>query len=1168
MNTSLMKRVVSPEFCGRRWARFASHIVLVVLCSATFCRVTYSQSTFGTVLGTVKDPSGSTIAKAKIDLFNTGTNATRSTESNANGTYQFNNIDVGTYKLTAEAPGFQKTEYQAFDLGSRESKHVDIDLKIASQAATVTVEAISIVQTDASNISESKGSLELTDLPVAIYTRSQGSTSAFSTLTAQPGVQTDDHNNIVVSGASPSQISITIDGISSVGVGAGSGNQATGGALQELFPSFNAIEEIKISEVLNPAEFGGVADITTVSKSGTNSFHGGAFENVQNTAFNAADTFSNQVNPVKLNNFGVYIGGPVILPKLYNGRNKTFFFVSGEILRLPKSQTNLLSVPTQAMRNGDLSAYLDPANGGSDNALTGYPGNIIPKSELNPFGQKLLNFFYPLPNYGPPGAIANNYLATYALPINSAQGDMRVDEQISSKHLVYVRYTYKNRRIIGLPYDASGNPGSPLVGNTSRPEIYNAFTTAYNWIISPSIVNELRGGFSAARFGASYGVTSQQAASYFGLTSPPLPGAVPAGDDTPTINLTGFLGSRPQTADTNPSENTAQVLDTVTWTKSKHTMKFGGDFRHSGSLFTQVFKDYQLGDYIFNGSALGALLGTGAATPLASLLLGYPDLTTIGSVVNPATDAQQNSYAFFGQDDWKVSQSLTINFGLRWEYHPGFHDINNNMTNWVPDYVSTVDGMTVHGASILPNQAAFANVNPQFVASIYPTPIILASKVGLGESLRSASKKDFAPRIGFAYRIGSDNKTVLRGGYGRFIEALQSATAINGWSVESSNIGFFNNSLGDNGLPVFQMPYSYPSNTAQPGTQFYDLATNIHYKDPIVEEWNLTVERDLGKGVGLRLSYDGNHGYNLPTLANINQIPPNTLGFNDPKSQAAIPFPQVSFIETGENQGFGNYQAGTIAVHKRTSSFQFDASYVFTRNLANTIGSAYAPAQRYPDEFGNLLSDFYHPGIDYGNVPFSRRNRFLATFLYELPFGKGKAFMNSANPVVDKIIGGWVLSGVALFQSGPFMTVTIPGSSDPSGTGFPGLAASLIGNGGRADTVRGVDPYLGQSLNQWINPNAFSIPADNIGRFGDSMQGAVQGPATKAVSLSLLKRIPLAESVRFEFGAQVSNVTNHPNYTPPGNLTLTVPGFGQITGMQTAEGAGPRAIQLTGRLTF
>ncbi len=1149
---------------------------LAVLGILGYCGLAYSQSTFGTILGTVKDPSGSVIPKAKIDLINTGTSAVRTTESGTGGNYQFNNIDVGNYRLSVEATGFQKTDFQAFDLGARESKHIDIDLQVATQATTVTVEAVATIQTDASNVSESKGALELTDLPVAIYTRSQGSTSAFSTLTAQPGVQTDANNQITVAGASPSMISVTIDGISSVGAGFG-GSGTTGSALTELFPSFNAIEEIKISETLNPAEFGGVADITTVSKSGTNSFHGGAFENVQNTDFNAADTFSNQVNPVKLNDFGVFIGGPVIIPKLYNGRNRTFFFASGEVLRLPKSQTAVLSVPTQAMRNGDLSAYLQDANGGAANQLTGYPGNIIPTTQLNPFGQKLLNFFYPLPNYGPPGAIANNYLASYSLPINSAQGDVRIDQQVSSKHLVYVRYTYKNRRITGLPEDSGGNPGSPLVGETSRPEIYNALTTAYNWIISPSLVNELRGGFSTARFGASYAVTSQEAANYFGLTSPPLPGAIPPGDDTPTINLTGFLGSRPQTADTNPSESTAQVLDTVTWTRQKHTIKFGGDYRHEGSLFTQVFKDYQLGTYTFNGSALSALLGPGAATPLASLLLGYPDQTTIGSVVNPATDAQENAYAFFGQDDWKVSSSLTINFGLRWEYHPGFHDINNNITNWDPYYTSTVNGQVEHGASILPNQAAFANVNPQFAASIYPTPIILASQVGLNDTLRTASKKDFAPRIGFAYRIGGGNKTVIRGGYGRFIEALQSATAINGWSVESSNIGYFFNSLGANGLPVFQLPYSYPSNTAQPGTQFYDLASNIHYKDPIVEEWNLTLERDLGKGVGIRASYDGNHSYNVPTLANINQIPPNTLGFNAPQSQAAIPFPQVSFIETGENQGFGNYQAGTFSVHKRSSSFQFDSSYVFTRNLSNTIGAAYSTAQRYADEFGNLLTDYYHPGIDYGNVPFSRRNRFLTTFLYELPIGKGKRFLNTSNVLADKVIGGWVLSGVLLFQTGPFMTVTIPGSYDPSGTGFPGLASSLIGNGGRADTVPGVSPTQGQSLGQWINPNAFTIPCPNcgnpgypaaIGRFGDSLSGAVQGPGTQAVSMSLLKRIPLTESIRLEFGAQVSNLFNHPNYAPPPNLTLGVPGFGQINSMQSAEGAGPREIQLTGRLTF
>ena len=432
-------------------ARLGFGVIVTVLCVLSLNSVAYAQSTFGTVLGTVKDPSGSVIPKAQVQLVNTGTNTARETETSSNGGYQFVNIDVGTYQLTVDALGFQKTEFQAFDLTSRETKHIDLDLKVATQATTVTVEAIAVVQSDASNVSETKGSLELVDLPVAITTRSQGSTSAFSTLTAQAGVQTDG-TSIMVAGAMPSQLSLTIDGISSVGPG-------SLGALAELFPSFNAIEEIKISEILNPAEYGGVADITTVSKSGTNNYHGGLFENVQNTDFNASDTFSHEVTPVKMNNFGLYIGGPIIIPHLYNGRNRTFFFGSYEALRLPKSQTALLSVPTAAMRNGDLSAYPDPLNG--------YPGNIIPKSELNPFAQKLLNEFYPMPNYGAPGDLANNYLVEYQTPINSSQGDVRVDQMFGPKHLVYVRYTYKNRRVLLAPLDGNGNPGSPAPGGTS-----------------------------------------------------------------------------------------------------------------------------------------------------------------------------------------------------------------------------------------------------------------------------------------------------------------------------------------------------------------------------------------------------------------------------------------------------------------------------------------------------------------------------------------------------------------------------------------------------------------------------------------------------------------------------------------------------------------------------
>jgi hypothetical protein len=1165
------KYLVSFVSRDRAWTRFVFYLALAVICALALCQVSYAQSTFGTVLGTVKDPSGSLIPGAIISLMNTGTNAEKSTLSNANGGYEFVNVEIGNYKLTVAATGFQKTEYQAFDVAARATLRIDVDLKVASQATTVTVEDVAVVQTDASNISETKGSLELTDLPVAIATRSSGSTSAYSTLTTQPGVQIDNANSIQVAGAGPSQLSVTVDGISSIGPG-------TLGALSEMFPSFNSIEEIKISETLNPAEFGGVADITTISKSGTNQFHGGVFENVQNTDFNAADTFSHVVALDKMNNFGIYLGGPVIFPKLYNGRNRTFFFGSYEVLRLPNTETFVNSVPTQALRNGDLSAYLSPALGGSANLLTGYPNNQIPASQLNPYSQKLMDLIYPLPNYGPPGAVSNNFVGNYQIPIDSAQGDVRLDQNFGTKHSIYIRYSYKNRRITtpeGQSYYPSP-PSTTLLGGVSRPEVYNSLAFSYNWVIAPTLVNEFRAGFSLIHRNITFSPTAQQAASYLGLTAGP--GALlenPQGDNLPTLSIYGFMGIQGQQEYLLPHEGTYEVTDSLTWTKGKHTFKFGFDYRYLEALNTAVNTNYTMGDYLFDGSIMGAFLGNGAATPFASFLLGYPDVTTIGSVVNPATYAWSNAYALFAQDDFKVSQSLTLNFGLRWEYHPPFKDYYNNVANFDPNYSSTVNGQQVQGAIIYPDQQAFANLNPYFVGSIAPTPVILASQAGVNSYLRDVSRLDFAPRIGFAWRVFNNNKTVLRGGYGRFIESLLSGTAEAGWSMGSSEIGYFPQTFGTNGQPQFSMPYSYPNNIAQPGSEFFDDAVAIHYKDPIVEEWNLTLEQDLGKGVGLRISYDGNHGYNLPVAVNTNQPPPNTAGYYSASTQAAIPFPYLGEIGTQDNLGFSNYQAGTISMKKRSANLQFELSYTFARDLSNVNGAPFGATAGFASEYGNILSDPQAPGLDYGNVPYIHRNRVLATFLYQLPLGRGQAFLNG-NGLLDRLVGGWQLGGVALFQTGPFMSVSV--LSDPSGSGFTSWG-NFSGLGGRADTVPGVSPYAGQSINQWINPNAFADPCANcqtlqngvttaIGRFGDESSGSITGPGTQAVALSLMKRIAITERIQALIGMQVANAFNHANYNVPGNLTIGVPAFGQITSMQNTEGAGPRQLQLTGRLTF
>jgi len=1124
-----------------------------------------AQSTFGEILGTVRDSSGAVVQGAQVTLANTGTTARRTAVTDANGSYAFKNIDVGAYTLTITAPGFEKESLPAISLTARETRRMDATLKPGAETQTVVVieDAEPVITTDVSSLAETKIGDELVELPVAIYSRSTGSTSPISTLTTEAGVQTDDSGNLAVDGTTAALLSVTIDGISSVGV-------EYSGPVNEMFPSFNSIEEIRVSESNNGAEFGGVADITTVSKAGTNHFHGGTFENHENTVFNSNNTFALSKPKIIMNDFGGTLGGPVRIPHLVNGSDNTFFFISFEGLRLPRETPIVLSVPSAAMRTGDLTSY--------------YGSSVPVQIAVTPISANILTYLFPQPNYGAVDSYANNYQINFPSPISSNQGDVRLDRTLSSRQSIFARFSYKNRQVTTAPSAACtftycAEAGSPLQGAYNTPEIDEGLTFAHNFIFTPKLLNEFRGGYNAQHTSETQSYSTSTILGQTGIT---VPQPDLAWSEAPQVLINGFMS----TGAGNPGVQRGQIiqaLDNLTWSPGKHSFKFGADFKRLTDHDDNVFGNYRSGWYVFNGSSnVGAAIGD----PYTAFLLGYPDYTEFSSTNNPTMNGLGYSYAFFGQDDWKITPHLTLNLGLRYELHPPIREIHSNTATFLPTYngPGTVSGSTVPGAVVVSNAQAQSQTSSALLAAISPTPILTAAQAGIPEGLRTTDHTDWGPRLGFAWQPYGSGKTVLRGGWGRFIESPLGFALVSGWAVHSSYVATYNQGYEADGvtpLLSFAAPIYSTSAGSAAGTAGFYYAFPIHYHDPNVQQWNLTLEQDFGHSVGARFSYTASHGQNLEAMVDLNQVPANPYGYFNaqpgPASTAACvsdngtfvddhrPFPCWSVIQSVANLAESNYSAGAVEVSRHSGkSLTFDASYTFTRDLSNAGG---ATPNAFAVSGGSFLTDRFHPGLDYGNVIYDRRHRFLVTWLYDLPFGKGQPWLSSGG-ALNRLVGDWQLAGVTIFESGPFLT-PYQQSVDPANTNI----LTTVGQA-RPDQLRNVSVYAPQrTTTQWFNPNAFpylnlqTAARNGIGRFGNAPVGGVVGPGTANYSLSLMKNLAITEKSKFQFGLEAANLLNHRNYEPP-NMQVDSAAFGSITALQTAEGAGPRSLELSGRITF
>lgn len=1138
-----------------------------------------AQSTFGAILGTVRDPSGGLVPGAQVTLVNVGTIASRAQITDLNGSYGFKNIEVGAYKLTIGAPGFQTESLPEIGLTARETRRIDAALKVGVATQTVEVtDSAPVISTDVSSLAETKVGDELVELPVAIYSRSSGSTSPISTLTTESGVQTDDSGNLSVVGTTAALLSVTVDGISSVGV-------EYSGPVNEMFPSFNSIEEIRVSESNNNAEFSGVADITTVSKAGTIHLHGGLFENHENTALNSNNAFALSKPKIIMNDFGATLGGPLNAPRVFTGHDRTFFFIGYEGLRLPRETSILLSVPSTDMRNGNLTSYL----AGQGVSAIYQPDGVTPIDPANvpvsDLSANLLKYLMPAPNYGAPGSYANNYQINFPSPVSANQGDVRLDRNISSRQTLFARFSYKNRQIVTAPSAACtftycAEAGSPLQGGYNTPEIDEGLTFAHNFIFSPTVMNEFRGGFNAQHTSETQ---SYSTASLLTQTGISVPQPDLAWSEAPQVLINGFMS----TGAGNPGMQRGQivqVLDNLSWTHHNHSFKFGADLKRLSDHDDNVFGNYRSGWYVFDGSSqVGANIGD----PFAAFLLGNPDYTEVSSTNKPTMDGLGYSYAFFAQDDWKLTPNLTLNLGLRYELHPPLKETHYNTAFFQPDYSSTTSGQTVHGAVVVPNAQAESFASADFANAIAPTPILTAAQAGIPTALRYTGKTDWGPRLGFAWRPYGNDKTVVRGGWGRFIETPLGFSLVSGWAVHASYVATYNQGFQSDGvspLLSFANPFDTAAGNAA-GTAGFYYAFPIHYKDPTVQQWNLTVEQDFTHNIGMRLSYTGSHGKNLETMVDLNQVPANSVGYSnaDPgpaASGACItddgslisdhrPYPCWSVIQSVENAAESNYSSGTVEVSRRSGKqLSFDASYTFTRDLSNAGG---ATPNAFAVAGGSYLTDRFHPGLDYGNVIYDRRHRFLATYLYTLPFGSGQRWFSTGS-ALNRLVGDWQLAGVTILQSGPFLT-PYQQSVDPANTNI----LTTVGQA-RTDQLTNAPLFAAhRTTTQWLNPDAFPYQTlalnygtpnqVGIGRFGNAPVGGVVGPGTANFSLSLMKSVALHEKTRLQLSVEAANVFNHRNYEPP-NMQVDSGGFGSITALQTAEGAGPRSLEVAGRISF